>query len=1305
MERVKRRWWTVSVTVLASLVVLAAVISGLFQLAVLTLPGYREQLSDYVSRVADRPIEIGGVALVWYRLRPQLELDDIVLYSDDGETPALSADRLRIGFGLVRLLHGDTFPTQIELGGLQVVVDIDIDNRVRLHGLDTAGKAQTQHDWRRDLGRFDAIRLEDCTVTVDDARLKGSLPKFHLLQAEARRRIGGASFDARIELPRFMGESAEFEGRINGDLAQPETWQGHWGLALDSLARLPWLEARLPGHPQIRFADADLSISGAIDQGSIDGADLRLKASGIAARRGQKLAQLKDIELAATARRNGNSWSLEVPRMKLSGASGAWPATRLRLQWTPLSEGGSEFQADADFLRLQDLAPWMMLADDPSTARLAGVSGELRNLVGRGRIGAAAPIYSLRAQLDGLGYDGGVDHPGFSGLKGEISATEAGGRLAVGAAPFELRAAKVFAQPLVFDKLDGALDWTHDAQGWQVNMPSFSWQLEGTQGQGDLKLLLPTQVDRSPEIKLGATFTAKDVTRLKPYMPVNWSQNLHDWLQRAIVNGRVAQGKLVLEGELARFPFKDGDGLFQLDLDVADARLAYAPDWPVAEQVAARLRFLANGLSITSDSGKLSGNRVEHLVASIPDFKDAVLGIDAEVDGEASRYYDFLRASPLAKRLPGLLNKTQIGGNASIAVKLAIPLHDAARTEVTGTVRLKDVDLLVQGIDEPFRALAGELAFNSVGVSAQNVAGTFYGVPLSAALTPMEQGNTRLVADLDYRLQSDGGGLSRYVPALLRPYLSGGSHFRGEIVLGSQSDGLLVSSDLRGIDVDLPAPLGKPADAGLPLTVRVGASSGVPAALPAVAAAVPVPDTAPLLITVGYGDRLGAGVLLAHGSGTEGLQAQRVLVHVGSGRIPVPVETGVHVDGAVKEFDLGDWTAALRRVGDQADQLTPAAALPEGGQRNGSDQGLRLQAIDLHADQLHYQGYSVGGVQLGYRPTANGGWSTTLAGDNAEGTVDWQIRPGAAPSSNATLIARFRKLNITPRPKAAADAAADETSTSKRSEPMDPNRTPTLDIDAENLQLGAARLGHVRITTERIDGGQRLTQLSASGADTELKGSGEWLRRAGASTARLVFDLDTKTIGDLLEGFGYARNVSAGRSRFNGDVAWPLSVGGLELAQAQGRINLDLEAGSFSAVEPGAGRVLGLLNVFALPRRLTLDFRDVVSKGLGFDHVHGSFSAGGGNASTDDLNIQSPSLKIEVRGRVGLIARDYDQRITVYPGVSGGVTLGALLLGGPAVAVIALVAQEVLDKPLDQVTQLAYRVTGSWDNPQVKRAD
>jgi uncharacterized protein YhdP len=142
--------------------------------------------------------------------------------------------------------------------------------------------------------------------------------------------------------------------------------------------------------------------------------------------------------------------------------------------------------------------------------------------------------------------------------------------------------------------------------------------------------------------------------------------------------------------------------------------------------------------------------------------------------------------------------------------------------------------------------------------------------------------------------------------------------------------------------------------------------------------------------------------------------------------------------------------------------------------------------------------------------------------------------------------------------------------------------------------------------------------------------------------------------------------------------------------------------GQLKAVEPGAsGRILGLLNLYALPRRLLLDFRDVAGQGLGFDSLKGSFKLADGQATTDDLDVVNPSLKIELRGRIGLAARDYDQRVTVRPDFSTGVTVGATLLGGPIGGGIALVVQQLAGKPLSALTQFSYRVTGSWDDPHI----
>ena len=211
--------------------------------------------------------------------------------------------------------------------------------------------------------------------------------------------------------------------------------------------------------------------------------------------------------------------------------------------------------------------------------------------------------------------------------------------------------------------------------------------------------------------------------------------------------------------------------------------------------------------------------------------------------------------------------------------------------------------------------------------------------------------------------------------------------------------------------------------------------------------------------------------------------------------------------------------------------------------------------------------------------------------------------------------------------------------------------------------------------------------------------------------AQSRFKVTSDDLAGTLEGLGFAATVAGRNARIEGDLTWPAATRGFDWAQGRGTVSLAVEEGALRTVEPGSGgRVLGLFNFYALPRRLTLDFGDVVSKGLGFDRIEGQFKLAGGVAHTDDLTVRGPSVRIDVRGNVGLAAHDYDQIITVTPNTKG-ITLGALLLGGasavaaPVLPLIAVIANQVIDKPLGQVTQLSYGLTGSWENPEIKKLD
>jgi len=154
MQRKRRRWWTRLVTVVATLTILAASISVLFQLALDAMPGYRVEIEQFVARSVGHPARIGGIALTWSRLRPTLELRNIALFDGASGVTLLEARRLRLGFGIGRLIRGRRDPSRIEIVALQLYADVDAAGRWSLRGFQPTGFT----DWHvlaADLGRFD----------------------------------------------------------------------------------------------------------------------------------------------------------------------------------------------------------------------------------------------------------------------------------------------------------------------------------------------------------------------------------------------------------------------------------------------------------------------------------------------------------------------------------------------------------------------------------------------------------------------------------------------------------------------------------------------------------------------------------------------------------------------------------------------------------------------------------------------------------------------------------------------------------------------------------------------------------------------------------------------------------------------------------------------------------------------------------------------------------------------------------------------------------------------------------------------
>ena len=171
------------------------------------------------------------------------------------------------------------------------------------------------------------------------------------------------------------------------------------------------------------------------------------------------------------------------------------------------------------------------------------------------------------------------------------------------------------------------------------------------------------------------------------------------------------------------------------------------------------------------------------------------------------------------------------------------------------------------------------------------------------------------------------------------------------------------------------------------------------------------------------------------------------------------------------------------------------------------------------------------------------------------------------------------------------------------------------------------------------------------------------------------------------------------------DISWSGGPSTDFLDSLDGDVQVRLGIGSLEEVEPGAGRVFGLMSIVALPRRLSLDFRDVFQKGFGFDKIDGAFRLEDGTAYTCNLKLEGPAADIGIVGRSNLVERSYDQTAVVSAKVGNTLPLVGVVVAGPQVAAALLLFTQIFKKPLQDMGRIYYSVSGSFDEPNVETSD
>lgn len=189
----------------------------------------------------------------------------------------------------------------------------------------------------------------------------------------------------------------------------------------------------------------------------------------------------------------------------------------------------------------------------------------------------------------------------------------------------------------------------------------------------------------------------------------------------------------------------------------------------------------------------------------------------------------------------------------------------------------------------------------------------------------------------------------------------------------------------------------------------------------------------------------------------------------------------------------------------------------------------------------------------------------------------------------------------------------------------------------------------------------------------------------------------------LMEEFGFQGILSSKNLTIDLDLFWPYIPSSDGAFYANGTVKVNIKDGQITAIDPIAGKVLGLLSIAELPKRLVLDFSDIFKKGLSFNRLSGEFQFKQGSAYTCNLAMEGTSVDILLVGVTDMIRETYDQLAIVRPLLSDALPMGGALFGGPGVAAAVYLFTKLLRKPLRDIGVSYYSIGGTWDNPTIEK--
>ena len=1293
---------------------------------------FRPWLETYASQALGVPVRIGAISARSEHFFPSFELRNVALLDSQGRE-ALALSRVTATVSPGSLLKRGFETLLIEQPELDVRRSAD--GAIFIAGLDisqTGSGDGRALDW---LFAQNELVLRGGTVRWTDEQR--AAPPLALAAVDFVMRNKGLGHHLRLDAspPADWGDRFSLSARFRQPLLSTHRgrWQDWDGPAYASLPRVDVSQLR-------RYADVGVDVVAGVGalrvwadirhgQVTSGTADLALRdARATLAADLQPLA-LQSLQGRLTLEQGAGSLALATEGLQFTTDDGrVWPGGNLALRLQdagPRQPAQGELRADRlDLALLAHMANSLPLG--PATHRMLAThepQGQVAQISSRWIGPLAAPTsYSAQGRITGLEVAAGVPdapspqdmaplgRPGVRGAAVDFDLTQAGGKATVRVTQGALDLPGLFEEPVVpMDQLSATVAWQQQGDTLAVQASDVRFANADAEGllqvkwnnsdpaQSSSRARIPGVLDLQGQLSRG------DAARVHRYLPLELDAEVRHYVRDAVLAGRLSPVKFRVKGDLYDFPFvKPSQGEFRIAAEVRDATYAYVPPslqpakalpWPALERLSGELVFERNSLQIRRATGTLAGTtgfQLTQAEAQIADLDRSVVVFKAQGRGPLADMLGVVNRSPLGEITGHALDQATASGPADLQLRLQLPIDNIDKSKVQGSITLGGNDVQITHSSPALARARGVVQFSDTGFTVVGGQARMLGgdARFEGGMADATKGDVQLrvqgVATAEGLRQSPGLG----VAAQIAQYASGSTAYTAVVGARQGVAEVSVTSNLQGVALNLPAPMAKAADTVLPLRFDNLLLPGNN---------LPLRDS--LALELGAGGSVASVAYVRDISGP----APRVLRGTVAVGLPpgeallMPAE-GVSANIRVDTVNADAWQALAAKLADA----------PNTGGAPAATSGYTPTTLAVQAKALTFGGRTLHQMVLSGSHFATT-WRANIDAQELNGYVEYR-QP--IDSNAGRVFARLTRLTLAPSTATEVETLLDEPS----------DTVPALDIVVDALELKGKKLGRVEIDAVNrggrvggvglVDAGVRewrLNKLSITNPDAQLNATGNWVAlggRSGPTTPRrttLNFQLDIADAGQLLARFGMPGVVRRGKGQMAGQVGWVGSPLALDTATLGGQFNLAVDNGQLLKADPGLAKLLGVLNLQALPRRLALDFRDVFSEGFAFDAVRGDVRVELGRASTNNLQMKGVNAAVMMEGSADIARETQDLKVVVVPEINAGTASLVAAVINPAIGLGTFLAQWFLSRPLAEAATQQFHIDGTWADPKITK--